>query len=106
SVKNQGQSDIELVFDYQEMKTDQNTFGDDLDKKNVKDIEEGFCFTYKLLMSRRKDYIETIKTLFSDVQIRVILKSTAVYSTLLGLLYHPDILMDSLSQRIILCKDY
>jgi len=106
AVKNQGQSDIDLVFDYQEMKGDQNTFGGELDKKNVKDIEEGFYFAYRLLMRHKEDYVKAVECLFGNTQIRVILKSTAVYSTLLGIMYHPDILMDSLSQQIILCKDY
>ena len=106
TVRNKGQSDINLVFDYQEVKKEKNTFGGELNKKNIEDIERGFHYAYMILMEHRDEYAKLVTTYFEDVQIRVILKSTAVYSTLLGLTYHPDILMDNLSQRIILCKDY
>lgn len=106
AVKNQGKSDINLVFDYQEVKKEQNIFGSELNKKNIADIENGFHYAYMILMRHKGEYAKIVEALFADVQIRVILKSTAVYSTLLGLTYHPDILMDNLSQRIILCKDY
>lgn len=105
-LNNKMRGDIELVYDYQEMESGKNNVGIPISQDGIKSMEQGFEYAYSQILEHKEIYLLQVKQLFGNIPIRIILRDTAVYSTMLGIMYHPDLLMDSVSQKVALCKDY
>lgn len=104
--ENSGRGDARLVYDYQKFETGENRVSDVLTEADKNDIRRGFMYGYEVILRNKQEYGRTIVELFSDVEIRVLLKNTANYSTMLNVLYNPDMLMDETSPKVLLCRDY
>lgn len=105
-MENSGRGDARLVYDYQKFETGENRVSDVLTEADKNDIRRGFMYGYEVILRNKQEYGRTIVELFSDVEIRVLLKNTANYSTMLNVLYNPDMLMDETSPKVLLCRDY
>ena len=105
-IENSGRGDVNLIYDYQEFETGDNRVSDVLTETDKDDIRRGFMYGYQIILKNKKEYEEQVTSLFSDVVIRVLLKNTANYSTMINVLYNPDMLMDDISAKVFLCKDY
>ena len=64
------------------------------------EIEAGFTELYRLLQEHRESLLSTEGVLgrFAGDEIRVILRSTRAYATMLGESFHPDLLRDALDR--------
>ena len=72
----------------------------------ISEISHGFKEMYKLILNNKEAYKNLVKELFDGIDVRVLLRSTMEYSSLLDVSYHPDILMDKLTRRVLLCRIY
>ena len=72
----------------------------------ISEISHGFKEMYKLILNNKEAYKSLVKELFDGIDVRVLLRSTMEYSSLLDVSYHPDILMDRLTRRVLLCRIY
>ncbi|PWX39054.1 hypothetical protein CYK89_01385 [Clostridium perfringens] len=72
----------------------------------IKEILYGFREMYELLLNNKENYKIFVKKVFNNMNIRVLMKSTIEYSSLLETSYHPDMFMDELTRKILLCRIY
>lgn len=72
----------------------------------IKEIVYGFREMYELILNNRDDYMMLVKNLFNCINVRVLMRSTIEYSSLLDVSYHPDMFMDELTRKILLCRVY
>ena len=72
----------------------------------INEIAYGFVEMYELILNNREAYKEVVKELFNSIDVRVLLRSTMEYSSLLDVSYHPDVLMDKLTRKVLLCRIY
>lgn len=66
----------------------------------IDEIQEGFFNMYKWMLKNKKIYLSTVKELFSRVMCRVIIKPTFLYSELLSISYHPDLLRNPIHREV------
>ncbi len=105
-LENSGRGDVNIVYDYQEFETAENQAADALTDEDKANIKQGFIHGYEVILKNKQEYKEQVDKLFSNVELRVLLKNTAAYSTMINVLYNPDMLMDETSPKVLLCKDY
>ena len=55
----------------------------------INEIAYGFVEMYELILNNREAYKEVVKELFNSIDVRVLLRSTMEYSSLLDVSYHP-----------------
>ena len=70
----------------------------------VEEITEGFARGYELILKHRDELLDPEGPLswFADDEVRVILRPTATYYTLLSESFHPDVLRDALDREQLL----
>lgn len=68
------------------------------------EICAGFEFLYFLIASNRDAFIKIVEEVFKDVDLRIISKPTMMYSSLLGIVSHPDVLRDRWAHLALLAR--
>ncbi|MFP9131269.1 type 2 lanthipeptide synthetase LanM family protein [Niallia sp. BSM11] len=66
----------------------------------IDQIQYGFRQMYIWILKNKKTYIQMVEKYFKNVKTRVICKPTFLYSNLLSLSYHPDLLRESIHREV------
>ncbi|WP_317949334.1 type 2 lanthipeptide synthetase LanM family protein, partial [Rossellomorea marisflavi] len=66
----------------------------------IDQIQHGFSHMYNWILKNKKAFLSMVEGYFSKVKTRVIVKPTFVYSELLLLSYHPDLLRESIHREV------
>lgn len=70
----------------------------------LQEVRNGFSCIYLWILEHKEAYVNELKTLFGEVECRVICKNTNIYTQLLETGYHPDVLHNKWDRKIYLCR--
>lgn len=106
TISNQNQDDMQVSFKHITIKKEITNIPTLNEKHiNIKDyleaIKDGFNNFYYFVLNNKNQFKKMIED-FTDVEIRIILRPTALYAELLRLSYHPDFLRDGIDRDILL----
>lgn len=106
-IKNYGTDEVRLEYDYGMIYPGYNNpsvKGEDIDiKKFDYEIQFGFFVLYKWIMEHKEVFIDKVVDVAADKMVRNVLKPTNVYSRILNISYHPDLLHNSYDRLAFLC---
>ena len=68
----------------------------------VSEIKAGFSDIYDILLSNKEEVIDLIKSIFSSMKNRFILRPTYIYGQLINTSYHPDFMREEIHRYVLL----
>lgn len=68
----------------------------------IDDIKKGFINCYKLILKNNKEFINVINSLFTGKNVRIILRPTIVYATLLEVSTNPNNLQSGIERNYLM----
>jgi type 2 lantibiotic biosynthesis protein LanM len=66
----------------------------------IDEIQYGFQHMYNWILKNKETFLEMVEVYFNNVITRVIVKPTMLYTELLSLSYHPDLLRDNIHREV------
>lgn len=100
--------DISIKYDYFDVDSGSNKPSIMMQEVNSKDyVEEilsGFRVAYELILKNKQIVLDKVEELFKQVNVRVLLRSTVHYTTLINMSYNPGLMMDELSRKVLFSR--
>lgn len=109
-IKNINTADVKVEYTYDILSAEKNTPVTEtmaLDPQVITEqVVKGYDLIIRWIVENKNVVIEKANEFFEDAIIRVLLKSTMIYDSTLEMSYHPDVLSDCLTRRIILLRNF
>ena len=105
-VKDSQSEEVKDHYDFHMIPAKENHPGTDFCTENhIEDIINGYRFAYSVISDNKEKFLLLINDLFGNIPIRVLITSTAIYSTMITIGYNPQLLKDRMSRSIALLRN-
>lgn len=103
-------SEVKAVYEYEILSEEKNnpTNQDNaLDESLIcQNIIRGFMCVGNWTLTHKEKISGFINKCFNDIKVRVLIKNTMLYDSILQMSYHPDVLSDSITRRVIILRNF